>query len=209
VELFLNGKSLGHGKVSNQYLFTFPNISWQPGELRAVAYRSSKPIVSQSNHTVGSPVAVRLTPIVGPAGFQANGSDVALVDVEVVDEKGERCPTFQQRVDFDFEGPGIWCGGYNSGKTNSINNRFLDIECGINRVAIRSTRTAGTMTLSARCGNLKPASITLTSQSVPVENGFIRERPPIPTLAKLTKPSVEDRQDDPKLQLAAPAGRCV
>jgi beta-galactosidase len=209
VELFLNGKSLGQGKVSDRYLFTFPNISWQPGELKAVAYRSSKPVVSQSKHTVGSPVAVRLTSIAGPAGFQANGSDVALVDVEVVDEKGERCPTFQQRVDFDFEGPGVWRGGYNSGKTNSINNRFLDVECGINRVAIRSTRTAGTMTLAARCGNLKPASITLTSQSVPVENGFIQERPPIPTLAKLTQPSVEERQDDPKLQLAAPAGRCV
>jgi beta-galactosidase len=209
VELFLNGKSLGKGKVSDRYLFTFPNISWQPGELKAVAYRSSKPVVWQSKHTVGSPVAVRLTPIVGPEGFQANGSDVALVDVEAVDEKGERCPTFQQRVDFDFEGPGIWRGGYNSGKTNSINNRFLDVECGINRIAIRSTRIAGTMTLSARCGNLKPASITLTSQTVPVENGFIRERPPVLTLTKLIKPSLEERQDDPGLQVVTPAGRCV
>jgi beta-galactosidase len=209
VELFLNGGSLGYGKVSDRYLFTFANISWQPGELKAVAYRSSKPVVSQSKHTVGPPVAVRLTPIIGPSGFLADGSDVALVDVEVVDEKGQRCPTFQQRIDFDFEGPGVWRGGYNSGKINSINNRFLDVECGINRVAIRSTRTAGTMTLGARCGNLKPASLTLTSQSVPVENGFIRERPVVPTLAKLIKPFLEERRDDPKSQLAAPAGRCV
>ena len=209
VELFLNDNSLGHGKVLDRYLFTFPNISWQSGELKAVAYRSSKPIASQNKHTVGSPVAVRLTPIVGPAGFQANGSDVALIDVEVVDEKGDRCPTFQQRVNFNFEGPGVWRGGYNSGKTNSINNRFLDVECGINRIAIRSTRTAGTMTLIARCGNLKPASITLTSQSVPVENSFIRERPPLPTLAKLTKPSLEESKDDPALQVVTPAGRCV
>jgi beta-galactosidase len=209
VELFLNGKSLGHGKVSDRYLFTFPNISWQSGELKAVAYRSSKPVVSQSKHSVGAPVAVRLAPIVGPAGFQANGSDVALVDVEVVDEKGERCPTFQERVDFDFEGPGIWRGGYNSGKTNSINNRFLDIECGINRIAIRSTRTAGTMKLSARYGNLKLASMTLTSQPVPVENGLIRERPPMPALAKLTKASLEELQEDPKSQVAVASGRCV
>jgi len=150
-----------------------------------------------------------LTPLVGPVGFQADGSDVALVDVEVVDEKGERCPTFQQRVDFDFDGAGVWRGGYNSGKTNSINNRFLDVECGINRIAIRSTRTAGTMKLSARCGNLKPALITLTSQTVPVENGFIRERPSLPAVSKLTKPSLEEVQEDPRLQDVAVAGRCI
>jgi beta-galactosidase len=209
VELFLNGKSLGHGKVSDRYLFTFPDVSWQAGELKAVAYRASKPAASQSKHTVGAPAAVRLTPLVGPVGFQADGSDVALVDVEVVDEKGERCPTFQQRVDFDFEGPGVWRGGYNSGKIHSINNRFLDVECGINRIAIRSTRIPGPMILTARCGNLKPASTTLTSQGVPVENGFIREHPPMPTLAKLTRPSIEEIQEDPKMQLVAPAGRCV
>jgi beta-galactosidase len=209
VELFLNGKSLGHGQVSERYLFTFPDVSWQAGELKAVACRNGKPVASQSKHTVGAPAALRLTPQIGPAGFQADGSDIALVDVEVVDEKGERCPTFQQRVEFDFDGPGIWRGGYNSGKTNSINNRFLDVECGINRIAIRSTRTAGKMTLNARCGNLKPASITLTSQGVPVENGFIRERPAIPILAKLIKPSLEELQEDIKSQLAPPIGHCL
>jgi len=209
VELLLNGESLGHGKVSDHYLFTFPDISWRAGELKAVAYRAGKPVASQSKHTVGAPVAVRLTPIAGPTGFQADGSDVTLVDVEVVDEKGERCPTFQQRVDFDFKGPGIWRGGYNSGKTNSINNQFLDVECGINRIAIRSTRTAGPMTLTARCGNLKPSSIMITSQSVPVENGFIRESPALQALTKLMKPSLEAIQVDSTPELVLPAGRCV
>ena len=209
VELFLNAKSLGHGQVSDRYLFTFPDITWQPGELKAVASRNGKVIASQSKHTVGPPVGLRLTPLVGPLGFQADGSDTALVDVEVVDEKGERCPTFQQRVDFDFNGPGVWRGGYNSGKTNSINNRFLDVECGINRIAIRSTRTAGSMTLTARCGDLKAASTTLTSHAVPVENGFIRERPPLPIIAKLSSQSLRELQEDIKSQLALPMGHCL
>ena len=46
-------------------------------------------------------------------------------------------------------GPAIWRGGYNSGNTNSVNNLYLDTECGINRVAIRSTLTPGTITLTA------------------------------------------------------------
>ena len=90
-----------------------------------------------------TPVALRLTPITGPGRAAADGSDVAFIDVEAVDANGERCPTFQQRVDFETRGPAVWRGGYNSGKTNSINNTFLDLECGINRVAVRATRTAG------------------------------------------------------------------
>jgi beta-galactosidase len=77
VELFLNGKSLGHGKMSDRYLFTFPDISWEAGELKGVAYRTGKPAVSQSKHTVGPAAAVKLTAIVGPEGLQADGSDVA------------------------------------------------------------------------------------------------------------------------------------
>lgn len=210
VELFLNGQSLGHGQISDHYLFTFPDVWWQAGELKAVAYQSGKPIATQSKHTVGNPAAVRLTPLAGPTGFLADGADVALVDVEVVDEKGERCPTFQARVDFNLDGPGIWRGGYNSGKTNSINHRFLDVECGVNRVAIRSTRTAGAIILKAHCGKLKPASITLSSQPVSVQNGFVTGRPAWPSLVKLTKPSLEELQlDDAKLLVSVPAGRCV
>ena len=37
VELFVNGKSLGHGKVSDRYLFTFPDVAFSPGEIKAVA----------------------------------------------------------------------------------------------------------------------------------------------------------------------------
>jgi beta-galactosidase len=44
---------------------------------------------------------------------------------------------------------------------------------------------------------------------VPVENGFIRERPSLPTVSKLTKPSLEEVQEDPRLQGVAVAGRCV
>lgn len=38
VELFLNGKSLGKGKKSNTYLFTFDNVAYEPGTLEAVGY---------------------------------------------------------------------------------------------------------------------------------------------------------------------------
>ena len=116
VELFLNGQSLGHGKVTDRYLFTFPDVTFAAGELKAIASRGGKAIASDTRHTVGAPVALRITPGTGPAGVQADGADIALFDVEAVDANGERCPTFQQRVDFKSTGPAIWRGGYNSGK---------------------------------------------------------------------------------------------
>src|SRR5581483_9873737 len=109
--------------------------------IKAVASLGGKVIASDAKHTVGPPVALRLTPILGPGGLRANGSDVALIDVAT-------------------EGPGVWRGGYNSGKIHSINNSYLDLECGINRVAIRSTLTAGAITVRARCAELKAASVT-------------------------------------------------
>jgi beta-galactosidase len=180
VELFLNGKSLGFGKQSDRFLFTFPDLSWAPGELKAVASRNGKAIASQIRRTAGAPVALRLTPITGPGGFRSDGSDIGLIDVEAVDAQGERCPTFQRRVDFAVEGPGVWRGGYNSGKTNSINNRFLDLENGINRVAIRAGRESGRIIVRATCPELKPARVTIESSPFEVMDGLTFNLPALP-----------------------------
>ncbi len=90
---------------------------------------------------------------------------MALFDVEVVDAQGRRCPTDEARVDFKLEGPAIWRGGYNSGKANSVNNLWLDTECGINRVAIRSTRVPGKITLTATRDAFEAATATLESKA--------------------------------------------
>jgi beta-galactosidase len=163
VELFLNGRSLGHGKATDRYLFTFADIAFAPGELKAVASFQGKVVATDLRHTVGAAVALRLTPTTGPGGLIANGADIALFDVEAVDANGDRCPTFQQRVDFEVAGPGTWRGGYNSGKINSTNNLFLDLESGINRVAVRAGRTAGKLTVNARSHGLVSASASIES----------------------------------------------
>jgi beta-galactosidase len=204
VELFVNGKSLGQGKVSARYLFTFPDVAWQPGEIKAVAYLDGKPLATQTKHTVGAPVSLHLTSITGPGGLHADGSDVVLVDVEAVDAKGERCPTFQQRVDFKMEGPGTWRGGYNSGKLNSINNSFLDLECGINRVSVRAGRKPGAITVQARCEGLKPGSITIQSLPIKAQEGFSPELPSLPIVALPKERKVENTANLATAQSTAP-----
>ena len=114
----------------------------------------------------------------GPNGLQADGADVAFVDFEAVDTDGRRCPTDEARVDFAVEGPGVWRGGLNSAKLNSTNNLYLDTECGINRVAIRSTLTPGTIVLTARREGLAPATVRIESHPVALTDGLAANLPP-------------------------------
>ena len=183
VELFVNGKSLGLGEKSERYLFTFKDVAFSPGEIKAIASNNSGPLAADSIETAGPPVALRMTAITGPGGLQADGSDVALIDVEAVDANGRRCPTFNQRVDFSCDGPAIWRGGYDSGKGGSINNKYLDLECGINRVAVRSTLAPGAVTVRANCGGLKPASILVPSHAFATSDGYSQVMPVMPMVA--------------------------
>jgi beta-galactosidase len=95
-----------------------------------------------------------------------------LIDVEVVDAKGQRCPTDDARIDFTCNGPAIWRGGYNSGKINSTNNLYLNTELGINRVAVRSTLTPGTITITAARDGVKPAQVQIVSKAVDLKDGL-------------------------------------
>jgi beta-galactosidase len=176
VELFINNRSKGTAKPTNGYLFTFPDIAWEPGVIKAVGISKGKKF-TDSIETAGTPKSIRLTPMVGPKGLQANGSDVALIDFEVVDAKGRRCPTDEARVDFKVTGPVVWRGGYNSGIPGSTNNLYLNTECGINRVSVRSTLTPGTITVTATRAGLTSGTVEIKSLPVEIKDGLAEEMP--------------------------------
>jgi len=173
VELFLNGKSLGKSsEPADGFVFSFPAVAWQPGKLTAVGMNGQTVLCQHELTTAVAPAKIKLTPILGPHGLQADGSDVALFDVETIDAGGQRCPTDNARVDFKVSGPVIWRGGYNSGKTDSTNNLYLDTECGINRVAVRSTLAAGTMTLTASRDGLDSDKVQVECHAVDIHDGI-------------------------------------
>jgi beta-galactosidase len=191
VELFINGKSQGFGVQSNRFLFTFKDIKWQPGTISAVGYDAAgRKISEDQKQTAGEPVAIRLTPHTGPLGLRADGADVALVDVEVVDAKGQRCPTALNLINFLVSGPKVgalelaanlnfaeWRGGIAQGPDNYILAKSLPVENGVNRIIIRSTTKAGSISLVATSDGLKTALINLVSNPVKVTNGLSPNMP--------------------------------
>ncbi len=202
-ELFVNGESLGDGQRSLNTLFTWPEVSFEPGEIKVVAYRDGKTVASQSKQTAGEPAAIRLTPMTSPKGWRADGSDIALVDFEVVDAQGRRCPTDEARVNFEISGPGVWRGGYNSGNEDSINHLYLDTECGINRVSIRSTFEAGEVVLTAAREGLKPATLRLKSQTFEAQNGVAMSMPPVFSTSLPQRPEINADDFDELARLRA------
>ena len=185
VELFVNGKSLG--KNSNpepmDLCLPFPTEVATGNAAGRWIQRRRRSLSSTNLRTVGAAKRIKLTPIVGPTGWQADGQDVALIDVEVVDEQGRRCPTDDARVDFTVTGPAVLARRLQQRQTKSTNNLYLNTECGINRVAVRSTLTAGKVTIKASRDGLENAQVELESKPVKLQDG-LSEVCADPTFAK-------------------------
>jgi beta-galactosidase len=178
VELFVNGVSLGFGEQSSRFLYTFKKVSWKPGTISAVGYTTAGKKVCEGGHvTAGAPAAIRLTPATAPQGWVANGADLALVEVEVVDAKGNRCPTALDMVHFTFEGPAEWRGGIAQGEDNFILKQDLPVECGVNRILLRSLPQAGKVVLKATADGLQPAIVTLNTLPFDAKDGLATQLP--------------------------------
>ncbi len=184
VELFLNGRSLGHGARSSHFLFTFPHVAWEPGTLTAIGFDARGAKICEDSHTTaGAPAALKLIVHTAPTGLRADGADLALVQVEVVDGQGRRCPTALDLINFTLSGPAEWRGGIAQGPDNFILARSLPVEGGVNRVLIRSTPAAGKITLSAQADGLQAAQIEFTSNAFP---SFTVSRIAIPVARAVT-----------------------
>ena len=164
VELFLNGRSLGQGVQSYHFLYTWHDVNWEAGTLQAVSRdETGREVSTYRLQTTGEPAALKLTTIENPQGWQADGADLILVQFEVIDREGHRCPLDNRTVQFSLEGPAEWRGGIAQGPDNYILSKTLPVECGVNRALIRSTTKAGRITLKAQAEGLPMQQITLTT----------------------------------------------
>ena len=184
VELFLNGRSLGKGRQSYRYLHIFDDVAYEPGSLEAVGSDGSR----YRLETAGEPFQLRLKAIENPEGTKADCADMVLFEVEVVDKEGRRCPLDDRQVSFSLWGEAQWIGGIGTRQNkemqqpdenrpaglldaaatknisdNYVGSMVLPVECGVNRVLVRTTTHAGEIHLSACAEGLKPAYVMVES----------------------------------------------
>ncbi len=188
VELFLNGRSLGCGRQEYRYLFTFDSVVFEPGLLEAVGSDGSR----YKLQTTGEPYQLKLTAITNPEGTKADGADMVLFQVEVVDVQGRRCPLADQMIHFELQGEATWIGGIatrnnqamqrpddsnrdgllDAAATKNFSDNYvgatsLPVECGVNRVLVRTTTQAGAIRLTASSTGVQPATIEVNSSLPP------------------------------------------
>jgi len=141
--------------------------------------------------TAGEPYQLKLTAIENPEGMKADGADMALFEVEVLDKQGRRCPLDDRMIHFELWGEGKWIGGIgtrnnkemqrpddnrpagllDAAATKNVSDNYvgamnLPVECGVNRVLVRSTVNAGDINVSAYAEGVKPAYLTVNSEKV-------------------------------------------
>lgn len=172
VALFLNGKPMGQAQRDYHFLFTFDKIAFTPGVLEAVGYNDGKEAARMQLRTAGKPAKLKLAAIQHPKGWKADGADLVLLQVEVVDAEGNRCPLANDLIHFTVEGPAEWRGGIAQGPDNYILSEKLPVECGVNRALLRSSVTAGKVVVRAEAEGLASASLELVSSPVEVQNGL-------------------------------------
>lgn len=126
-EFYVNGRHFG--RHENGAMAVGFDIKWEAGTISAISYDGSGKKVSEAKHeTAGKPEALRLSVMHHPDGMKANGHDLALVEVEVVDAKGNRCPTALNMVNFSLDGPAEWRGGIAQGPDNYILSKDLQVK---------------------------------------------------------------------------------
>ncbi|MFA7368438.1 MAG: glycoside hydrolase family 2 TIM barrel-domain containing protein [Kiritimatiellales bacterium] len=165
VELFLNGRSLGTKKMADcPKMKMLWDVPFEPGTLKAVAYRDGKISAEHQLQTAGK--AVRLVLESDRPALKADGLDLAHITVKTVDADGIVVPDASQKICFAVTGAGTNAGADN-GNMNSGELWQADERSAYNGRAllvVRSDRHPGMITVKATAEGLESAELKMSAQ---------------------------------------------
>jgi len=161
VELFVNGKSQGVREVVRNRHVEW-SVAYAPGVIEAHGYRNGKVILRERRETAGPAASLRLT--ADRSRLKADGQDVAILKVEVLDAKGRPVPRADDLVVFEVVGPGQVIGVGNGNPTSHESDVASQRKAfnGLCQAIVRTRRgAAGDLRVTASAKGLKGASLVL------------------------------------------------
>ena len=165
-ELFLNGKSLGRrSRSAFEYRLRWDSVRYEPGELKAIAYRNGKRWAEKSVSTTGPPAMLKAE--ADRSVIRGDGSDLCFISVQVTDAKGNRVPDAGNRISFSLEGPGKIAATDNGDPTDftPFPSPERDAFNGSVLVIVRSIRgDAGPIQVHAASPGLQPVQISIRTR---------------------------------------------
>ena len=173
-EAFVNGVSLGKKAVAYGQIASWGGVPFVPGNLTAVAYDANNNSVATSVlATTGAPAAVRVT--LTAAGksptYAADGADVALFEVAVVDAAGAVVPNANNLLTYTIaSGPGTIIGLANGDPADHTPDKVGNPDLPYGGVWARPAWMGyGRAVVQTQAG--KPGAITLTVSSPGLASG--------------------------------------
>ncbi|HEX7728478.1 MAG TPA: beta-galactosidase GalA [Terracidiphilus sp.] len=170
VELFVNGVSAGSKKVPH-----LGHVEWKvkyaPGVIEARGSKGGKVVVTEKRETTGEPHALRLT--ADRTEINADGEDIAILTVEVLDKQGRAVPTAANLLGFKVTGAGALIGVGNGDPNcqQSDKEPKRSLFNGLAQIIVQATREPGEIHVqAAKEGwegvDLMPARVVITTKRV-------------------------------------------
>jgi len=163
VEVFLNNVSKGSKTNSSSTAHLEWSIPFATGTLEARATKGGTVVATDTVKTAGA--AAALSAKADRASITADGRDLSYVEVDIVDAQGVVVPQANNSVSFTISGPGTLVGLDAGDATNhdSYKGTSHAAFSGKLMAIVRSTTTAGSITLNATSGSLTGSSVVIAT----------------------------------------------
>lgn len=161
VELFVNGQSAGRQTMPRN-----GHLSWKtkykPGALKAVGYKNGKKVLETKVETTGEPACLDVK--ADRDVISADGKDVAVVTVKVLDSKGRVVPDADIDLDLTVDGPVNILGVGNGNPTYRVAERPIDPKA--RNFNVKTFNGLAQILLQSADSNPASASITVSSNGM-------------------------------------------
>jgi hypothetical protein len=134
------------------------------GTLQAIGYNNGTAVMTNTMVTTTGPAAHRA--VADRSTILADGRDVSVVTVEVLDAQGNVVPTATNNISFSISGGaiiGVGNGNPSSHEADQASQRM--VFNGLAEIIVQSTNQPGSITLTATSTGLTSTNVTITAAS--------------------------------------------
>jgi beta-galactosidase len=170
VELFLNGASQGNQKVQPLTHLEW-KVKYAPGVIEARGKSGGKIILSEKRETTGAADSIKLT--ADRLEIDADGRDVSVLRVEVLDAAGRQVPTADNEIGFRVTGNGTLIGVGNGDPNcqESDKDSARTLFNGLAQAIVQANTEPGTIVVEAYTREwiypkLKPTRLSVKTRKV-------------------------------------------
>ena len=117
--------------------FTFMDVSYQSGELKAIGYRDGDKATEFSVRTPEAPAELRIAMDLSGTDLHSDGADAAFLHAFVVDANGTVVPDASPNIEFTVHGPAHLIGGVHT--NGGVASTLLQTETHPGEVTITAT----------------------------------------------------------------------